>query len=327
MSAIYVLGAGAIGISLAALLKATGREVYLLRSGLSSSAHPAKDQITGRIEISSGDIVDYSLPLHSISDMDRPGGPLIICTKTMGNRELAARLKLLSVDIPLLERPVILLQNGLHVEHPFVEAGFTELYRGVLFVTAQQLGEGCIRLKPVNGTAVGLVRGSKAQLLQTLKTIQVPHFDFHLEEDIQRVAWKKAMLNCVFNSVCPLLETDNGIFHRNETAMIIAREMLSEAQKVAAANGVDIGMEELESGLLAISRFSTGQEISTLQDIRAGRLTEIGSLNFELMRLANAADPVIPTPLLGLAGKLTELKSILNIEKHKNQSEWSKKTC
>jgi 2-dehydropantoate 2-reductase len=38
------------------------------------------------------------------------------------------------------------------------------------------------------------------------------HFQFRAEENIQPLIWKKAINNCIFNSICPLLETDNGSF-------------------------------------------------------------------------------------------------------------------
>ena len=37
-------------------------------------------------------------------------------------------------------------------------------------------------------------------------------FPFRTEEQIERKVWKKAILNAVFNSICPLLGIDNGIF-------------------------------------------------------------------------------------------------------------------
>ena len=50
--------------------------------------------------------------------------------------------------------------------------------------------------------------------LQTIvKQLDTPEFGFKSEANIQHIIWKKAIANCVFNSVCPLLEADNGILY------------------------------------------------------------------------------------------------------------------
>lgn len=121
------------------------------------------------------------------------------------------------------------------------------------------------------------------------------------------------IVNCVFNSVCPLLSIDNGIFHRNNEALAIGKRIIKECIQVANACGVPLPEEEVTETLLAISRSSDGQLISTLQDINEHRPTEIATLNLEIARIAKELgmeDMVKETRLLG---ELTAIKSSLSL--------------
>ncbi len=203
----------------------------------------------------------------------------------------------------------MLLQNGLGVEQPFLAQGFSQLYRGVLFVTSQALDGNRLRFKPVAVSPVGTVAGSAATLQRVVEGVNGPIFPFRAEPDIGPVIWKKAIINSVFNSVCPLLETDNGVFHREPAALAIARRIITECVAVARASGIPLRPEEVEESLLLISTASDGQLISTLQDIRNGRRTEIETLNVELVRIAETLGRGNLVPETRLLGELTKLKA------------------
>ncbi len=137
------------------------------------------------------------------------------------------------------------------------------------------------------------------------------HLRFAAHDSIQTIAWKKTIANCVFNSICPLLDIDNGLFHRNEAAQLIAKRIIEECVAVAFETGIVLDATEVMNTVLLISQSSDGQLISTLQDIKNGRETEIESLNFAIARIAagtSLKDKVVETTLLG---ELTKLKSTL----------------
>lgn len=70
---------------------------------------------------------------------------------------------------------------------------------------------------------------------------------------------------------------------------------------------VNLTQVEIMEQLLAISKRSDGQLISTLQDIQAGRKTEIESLNLEIARIA--ASMQVKVPKTELLGKMILAKS------------------
>jgi 2-dehydropantoate 2-reductase len=136
-------------------------------------------------------------------------------------------------------------------------------------------------------------------------------FPFHAQPQIETEVWKKAIINAVFNSVCPLLEADNGIFQRDPACAGLAREIVRECLGVARGLGLELGEAQVMEQLLVISKKSDGQQISTLQDLNHGRLTEIESLNLEIARLAARLEPPVPVHKTRLLGEMVRLKSEL----------------
>jgi 2-dehydropantoate 2-reductase len=233
-------------------------------------------------------------------------GIVVLANKSFGNEQLAISLK-----NKIGNSPLVLLQNGLGIEQPFIQHEYPEIYRGVLFVTSQTVDHVTVRFKPVAVCPLGVERGNIDHLNYIVKQMNTPDFRIKSEFDIQQVVWKKAVVNCVFNSICPLLEVDNGIFHRNQSALEIARRIISECTAIAQAKGIALYSDEVELSLLQISKLSDGQAISTLQDIRNKRRTEIETLNPEIARIAcylHKEDLVRETRLLG---ELIRIKSEL----------------
>ena len=72
---------------------------------------------------------------------------------------------------------------------------------------------------------------------------------------------------------------------------------------------IEIHSDEVEKSLLQISKFSDGQEISTLQDIRNKRRTEIETLNPEIVRIARSLHKEEFVQKTKLLGELTRLKA------------------
>jgi 2-dehydropantoate 2-reductase len=302
---IYIIGTGAIGKALAVLLTLAERQVLLIRGTLDDGSIQRKSL---QVEIADGTTYEADISITTLSNISRFNGIVVLANKSYGNEQLAITLK-----DKIGHSPLVLLQNGLGVEQPFIRNEFPEIYRCVLFVTSQQIDPVTVRFKPVAVCPVGIERGDTGTLNTIIEALDTQTFRFKDEAHIQQIIWKKAIVNCVFNSVCVLLEIDNGIFHRNKEALDIARRVILECTIIARAKGIVLYPEEIEQSLLDISRLSDGQLISTLQDIRNNRKTEIETLNPEIIRIAESLqkqDAVRETRLLGA---LVKLKSELTL--------------
>jgi 2-dehydropantoate 2-reductase len=298
---IYILGSGAVGFPLAAYLVNAGRAVVAVRT---SRNDIPKGTITVSVQNQASRI---SAPVEtvSLSKLTDIHGTIVIAAKSHANPAIARALR-----DKAAAGPIVILQNGLGVEKPFLDAGFASVYRCVLYVTAQPAAENDFAFRPVTASPIGIINGDEAGLQKCVEDLTTAGFPFRPETNIQRETWKKAIINSVFNSICPLLDVDNGIFVRDEAAAKLAREVVRECLLLTDRLNLGLTESELMEQLLLISKRSEGQLISTLQDIRTGRQTEIESLNLEIARVAAAMQPRIELPKVELLGNLILAKSL-----------------
>lgn len=301
VDAIYIIGAGAIGKALAVFLKLEGKNVILLRGSVDDGSDHI-EKIT--VELNNNTEVEAAVRISSISHFSLLDGIVVLTNKSYGNYDLAGKLKGKTGA-----SPIVFLQNGLNVEQPFCDLNFPAIFRTVLFATSQYISPDKLRFKPVAASPVGIIRGKTANLAIVVQQLNNRFFQFRAEPNIQPVIWTKAIINSVFNSVCPMLETDNGIFYREERALAIAKNIIAEGIAVAAAKGIALEANKVVDSLLLISRSSDGQLISTLQDINNKRRTEIETLNFAIVEIANELNMPNAVAVTRLLGELVYIKS------------------
>ncbi len=302
---LYIIGAGAIGKALAVCLTKNGKNVELIRGSVDDGRTYIK-KIS--LHLKTGEIVTANIRFNSLCNFSAFDGIIILTTKSFGNQTLAKKLK-----DKASHTPIVILQNGLGIEQPFIEYDFQEIYRCVLFATSQNIAPNEVSYKPVAPSPIGIVKQNVAILNTIVDSLNTPDFRFIAEENIDKIIWKKAIANCVFNSICPLLEVDNGIFYRDPKVFYIAKNIISECVTISKKKGIDLTEREIEEQVISISKMSDGQFISTLQDIRNQKKTEIDTLNLEVHRIAkemNLENQVQQTKLLG---DLVKLKSEFNL--------------
>jgi 2-dehydropantoate 2-reductase len=297
---IYILGSGAIGFPLAASLAAAGRTVVAVRTSRGDVAYG-----TVTVTLQNGtDRLSALVETVSLARLRELDGLIVVASKAYANdaiaRELAGRAA---------AGPIILMQNGIGVEQPYLDARFPSIYRCVLYVTGQATGEYEFQFRPVTASPIGVIAGTEAELRRCVAALTTEVFPFRVEADIQREIWRKAIINAVFNSICPLLEVDNGVFVRDADVAGMAREVIREC--VALTDRLELGLSEPEllEQLLLISRRSDGQLISTLQDLRSGRPTEIPFLNTAIAGVAASLEPGLELPRVALLGRLVAAKA------------------
>lgn len=298
--ALFIIGNGVIAKALAVALTINGRDVTIIRGSTDGEAI-----YTAHIEVEIGDqLLAADVPISTLSNHEKLDGIILLTNKSFGNQALAEKLKQKAQL-----SPIVFLQNGLHIEDSFGNLGFNELYRCVLLATSQSISNSKVRFRLVASSPIGVIKGSDEVLQELVKELNTVIFSFHAEADIQKVIWKKVISNCVFNSICPLLETDNGVFQRNEGTLEIAKTVIRECITVAQGVGIQLTTEEVLQNVLAISKMSDGQKISTYQDILNKRETEIETLNFAV---AKASGTKFQVPVTALLGELTKIKSELS---------------
>ena len=300
---IFIIGSGAIGKALAVFLKRSNKDVIILRGSVDDrSKHIEKIQVV----LNDKTEIEAEIEINTLSNFLELDGIVVLTNKSYGNEKLSLQLKNKAKN-----SPIVILQNGLGIEQVFIDNDFPEIYRCVLFVTSQSSSNGKLSFKPVSVSPIGVIKESEHILNEIIEHLNTPYFPFKPEIEIQKIIWKKAIVNSVFNSVCPLLEIDNGVFHREDFALKIAKRIITECVLICNEKGISLGVDEVVESLLLISKLSDGQLISTLQDIKNKRQTEIETLNFAIVDIAtslNQGNAVKETKLLG---ELIKLKSAL----------------
>lgn len=300
---IYIVGSGAIGKALAVFLQQENKKVVLVRGSV-DNIPDTKETIT---VIEKNKTFQQRITTTTFKGLQAINGLVLITVKAFANTEIAGKLKDKKGDFS-----IVLLQNGLHVERAFEM--FDKIYRCVLFSTSQVTGDNEVTFKSVMPSPVGNLQGNNDGLQDLVDRINTQHFSFRSETDITPLLWTKVIANCAFNSICPLLETDNGIFVRNADARRLARTVIEECVGVAQKRGIALDKDAIENNLMQISKQSDGQLISTYVDILQNRRTEIESLNLEISRMANDMGIPETVTLTRLLGELIQLKSTIKIK-------------
>jgi len=134
------------------------------------------------------------------------------------------------------------------------------------------VGRGAIRMGGLDG---GSASGIASELFAALSDAQLEPI---WSEDVQQIVWRKLLLNVAINPVCAIAGVRNGAILEVPELWEQSLAAMSEAASVARGLGVNLGEVELEVHLRKVVEATSENRCSMLQDVMAGRLTEIDSL-------------------------------------------------
>ena len=128
-----------------------------------------------------------------------------------------------------------------------------------------------------------------------VEQFQAVGLDVHTTSDINSVIWKKLIANVSTNVVAALTGLTGSIAVKHEPSVKIIEALSQELSQVARAKGIDF--PELDDPLdFSLKAFASTKDnrVSMLQDVEAGRPTEIGTLNEVIVSEGRRFN--IPTP-------------------------------
>ena len=127
-------------------------------------------------------------------------------------------------------------------------------------------------------------------------------------EDMQRMLWWKFMINVGVNQASAVLGATYGMFRRSPDACALKESLMWEAIALAAAHRVELGQQDIDNWYDVLETVAPEGKTSMLQDIEAGRKTEVEIFAGTAVRLGR--EKGIPTPVN---------QSVLNIIRFKEQ--------
>lgn len=133
---------------------------------------------------------------------------------------------------------------------------------------------------------------------------------YKVEKDMMWGLWFKYMCNVGENLTCALLGIPFGVFQDSEEANEIRFAAMKEVQAVAREKGIIITDEQMKKQYETICRIPYNNKPSTLQDLEAGRRTEIDMFAGSMVRMGKELGIDTPVCWMFLQGiKVLEEKN------------------
>ncbi|HEU4650307.1 MAG TPA: ketopantoate reductase C-terminal domain-containing protein, partial [Croceibacterium sp.] len=163
-------------------------------------------------------------------------------------------------------------------------------------------GEGGSKLYPAFG-------GDPAFASQVCALLTQGGLPAALEPDIHGAIWSKAIFNATMNPLCALTRRTPGFLGAHAQSRALIFELVEEGVRVANASGVTISARPIHDLTQVSITDHADHEASMLQDVKAGRRTEVDAINGAIVEAARAAGVAAPlTETLWRLVKLEEAK-------------------
>ncbi|WP_269619545.1 ketopantoate reductase family protein [Zhongshania sp. BJYM1] len=292
-SPLYILGAGAIGSLWGAYGYQAGADIRLI---LRNQQTVNDYQQHGGIHlISAHQTLVSPVPADYPQSISTPIQNLLITTKAPQTMDALSAIK-----PHIAEQAVfLLLQNGLGIadqirqEFPSVtvlQGSTTEgCYRqsGFEFVHA---GHGHTFIGATGGSGI---RDFNA-LDQLAASLSFPPLNVNISNDIDAVLWRKLAVNCAINPLTVIHHCRNGELLHKPKALAQMRQIVDEILAVSVALNRTHWLTNLHEYVENVAKTTADNRSSMLQDIEAGRETEIDAITGYLCQLAEQHNINVP---------------------------------
>jgi 2-dehydropantoate 2-reductase len=118
---------------------------------------------------------------------------------------------------------------------------------------------------------------------------------YEIPEDMIRALWWKFMVNVGINQASAVTRAPYGIFSRNPDAQALMEALMQEVVTLAQAEGVNLTGQDVLDWYPVMQTLSPEGKTSMLQDVEAGRKTEVELFGGKVIELGEKHG--IPTPV------------------------------
>lgn len=133
------------------------------------------------------------------------------------------------------------------------------------------------------------------RVLRVKEVFDCADIPYEIEEDMRKGIWFKYMCNIGENLTCALLGIPFGVYRNNEDANWLRRNAMREVAAIAQRKGIDIGEKEIALQEETVKTIPYENKLSTLQDLEAGKRTEIEMFAGTVIRMGRELG--VPTPI------------------------------
>ncbi|HWJ70794.1 MAG TPA: ketopantoate reductase family protein [Sphingobium sp.] len=302
MQRIVVVGAGAMGCLFAARIAQTGAQVMLVdvdRARLDAIAREGiqltDDQGERTVRLATGVAADVQAPIDLV----------LLFTKGMHSRAATRSIAHLAAT----GTAILTLQNGLGNPEIIAETFPADhILKGLAALPADlhgatgvsSHGSGHLELGPMTPAGTALAQAAAALLAQA-------GFDARFNPQVDVAIWEKVAFNAALNALAAIAGQPNAGMD-NEPGRRIIAAMVDEVVATAHACGVAVDASRIRSAIDFALVHHHAHKASMLQDMIAGRATEVGSIQGAVCARARAAG--IATPV---TSTMTDLIRVMEL--------------
>jgi 2-dehydropantoate 2-reductase len=133
------------------------------------------------------------------------------------------------------------------------------------------------------------------RVLRVQEAFRKAGIPYETPEDMRRMLWWKLMINAGINQASAVLRAPYGVFQSSREARGLMEALMREVIDVASAAGVDLSERDIEQWHGFLNGLSPRGKSSMLQDIEAGRKTEVEIFSGKICELGELHG--VPTPV------------------------------
>ncbi|GAF68361.1 unnamed protein product, partial [marine sediment metagenome] len=284
---VFVLGAGAMGAAYAS-------RFYDYDPGVISFV--ASGMRYERLKADGVVVNDQPYPIQVLSpeDSNPPADLILVALKHHHLQGALPDLK------NFVNKKTILLSimNGLDSE-PVIASIYGEdkiLYATAVGIDAQRNGN---VINYSKGGTIFFGEPDTSELTQRVKDVQAI-FDhagiaYQTPTDMVRIMWWKFMINVGINQASVILRAPYGIFQTSPHAQQIMESAMREVLSIAETAGVNLVEKDIREWYTFLNTLDPGGKTSMLQDIEAGRTSEVDIFAGKVIDLGRKYN--LPTPV------------------------------
>ena len=287
---IAVVGPGALGCLFGGLLALAGHDVRMLARRPEQAEHIARHGLA--IE---RDGTERRAAVRADTDPARLGPVDLAIVLVKATDTTAAAPALSALLAPT--GAAVSLQNGLgNVEALTAVLGTERILGGVTSQGATLLGLGRVRHAGFGPTSLAEAAGGGSMRAAAIAALlDKAGMPAHAFASVGPLVWGKLIANAAINPLGALLRCQNGVLVERPSSAPLFDGLAAEAGAVARALGVELPFADPVEHARSIARVTYANRNSMLQDVEAGRRTEVDAINGAVARLG--AEVGVPTPL------------------------------
>lgn len=287
---IAIVGPGAVGSLLAALLTRSKQEVHLVDRNLERARKVNEQGI--KVEGSLGEFtakVNVTVEPKELGICDL----IIICVKSYHTEEAMKSVK----DLVGEETQVLTLQNGVgNIQILNDVVGEEKVVGGTTSLGVTVLDHGRVKYAGKGETVIGKSSGKVMGPLREIANIlNKAGLETKVSRDINGVIWSKLIINVGINALAVVTRLHNGRLLEFDGTKDIMRSAVQEAVKVAKRKRIKLIYDDPIQKVEGVAKATAGNVCSMLQDVLKKRRTEIEFINGAIVRQAKSLN--IPTPV------------------------------